>query len=176
VVNFRRRIGVGLVVEGKPVAPASKNFTFRVRAPRDFFGGLALVVLALAAIWAGSDLPGQQGFAFGPGTAPRMFAGLLALVGAGIAFGGLLTDGPAIGGYAIRGPALVLAGILAFAVTIRPLGLVPASYLTFLVSIIGSSEMRWVESLIAASVMTAFCVALFVYLLQLPFQLWPWFI
>jgi hypothetical protein len=34
--------------------------------------------------------------------------------------------------------------------------------------------MRWVESLIAAVVMTAFCVALFVYLLQLPFQLWPW--
>ena len=28
--------------------------------------------------------------------------------------------------------------------------------------------------LIAAVVMTAFCVALFVYLLQLPFQLWPW--
>jgi hypothetical protein len=23
--------------------------------------------------------------------------------------------------------------------------------------------------------MTAFCVALFVYLLQLPFQLWPWY-
>jgi hypothetical protein len=23
-------------------------------------------------------------------------------------------------------------------------------------------------------VMTAFCVGLFVYLLQLPFQLWPW--
>ena len=44
-----------------------------------------------------------------------------------------------------------------------------------MVSIMGSSEMRWVESLIAAVAMTAFCVALFVYLLQLPFQLWPWF-
>ena len=44
-----------------------------------------------------------------------------------------------------------------------------------MISIFGSSEMRWVESLIAAVVMTAFCVALFVYLLQLPFQLWPWY-
>ena len=51
-----------------------------------------------------------------------------------------------------------------------------ASYITFIAAILGSSEMRWVESLIAAAVMTAFCVALFVYLLQLPFQLWPWFI
>jgi hypothetical protein len=38
-----------------------------------------------------------------------------------------------------------------------------------------SSEMRVGESLIAAAVMTAFCVVLFVYLLQLPFHLWPWF-
>jgi hypothetical protein len=59
---------------------------------------------------------------------------------------------------------------------IRPLGLVAASYATFMISIIASSEMRWVESLIAAAVMTAFCVGLFVYLLQLPFQLWPWFL
>ncbi len=33
--------------------------------------------------------------------------------------------------------------------------------------------MRWIESVIAAAVMTLFCVLLFVYLLNLPFQLWP---
>ena len=33
--------------------------------------------------------------------------------------------------------------------------------------------MRWLESIIAAAVMTALCVALFFYLLNLPFQLWP---
>jgi hypothetical protein len=33
--------------------------------------------------------------------------------------------------------------------------------------------MRWLESVIAAAVMTVFCVLLFVYLLNLPFQLWP---
>jgi hypothetical protein len=35
--------------------------------------------------------------------------------------------------------------------------------------------MRVVESLLGAAVMTAFCVGLFVYLLNLPFQLWPRF-
>jgi hypothetical protein len=44
-----------------------------------------------------------------------------------------------------------------------------------MISIFGSTEFRWVESLIAAVVMTAFSVVLFVYLLQLPFQLWPWY-
>lgn len=151
----------------------SGKFTFHVRAPQDFYGGLALVALALFAIWAGSDLPGQHGFSFGPGTAPRMFAVLLALVGAGISVSGLTADGPAIGSFAVRGPALVCAAILFFALAIRPLGLVVASYVTFMISILASSEKRWVESLIAAAVMTAFCVGLFVYLLQLPFQLWP---
>jgi putative tricarboxylic transport membrane protein len=44
-----------------------------------------------------------------------------------------------------------------------------------MISIFGSTEMRWLESLIAAVAMTAFCVVLFVYLLGLPFQLWPWY-
>jgi putative tricarboxylic transport membrane protein len=158
------------------VSTPRSSFVFKVRAPQDFWGGVVLIGLALVAIWAGSDLPGQHGFAFGPGTAPRIFAGLLVVVGAAISVTGLMSDGPAIGGYAIRGPALIMAAILAFALTIRPLGLVASSYFTFMISIFASSEMRWIESLIAAAVMTAFCVALFVYLLQLPFQLWPWFI
>jgi putative tricarboxylic transport membrane protein len=59
-------------------------------------------------------------------------------------------------------------------ISIPPLGLVLSTFAAFMISIFGSTEMRWVESLIAAVVMTAFCVGLFVYLLQLPFQLWPW--
>ena len=44
-----------------------------------------------------------------------------------------------------------------------------------MLSILGSTEMRWIESLIAAAAMTAFCWLLFVVLLGLPFQLWPRF-
>ena len=151
------------------------RFTFRVRAPQDFYGGLTLIALALFAIWAGSDLPGQHGFSFGPGTAPRIFASLLAVAGAIVAAGGLMADGPKIEGFAIRGPALICAGILFFSLAIRPLGLIATSYVTFMITIMATPEIRWRESVIAAAVMTAFCVALFVYLLQLPFDLWPWF-
>ena len=80
---------------------ASKNFKLRIRAPRDFWGGIALMALALIAIWASGDLSGMRGFAFGPGTAPRLFAGILFVVGAGVAVTGLLIDGPKIEAYAI---------------------------------------------------------------------------
>jgi putative tricarboxylic transport membrane protein len=138
---------------------------------------------------ATGELPGQHGFAFGPGTAPRMFATLLAIVGAIVALGGLFFDGPPIEAFAIRGPAYVLVAILVFAgmirgidlrmigipYTIPSLGLVVSTFAAFIISIMGSTEMKWVESLIAAVAMTAFCIGLFVYLLQLPFQLWPAF-
>jgi putative tricarboxylic transport membrane protein len=164
------------------------GFQFKVRGPRDFYGGLALIALAIVALLASGDLPGQNGYAFGPGTAPRMFAVLLAFIGAIIAVTGLLNDGPAIEPFAFRGPAYVLVGIMVFAgmirgfdlnfigipIAVRSFGLVVASFSAFTISIMGSTEMRWVESLIAAVVMTAFCVALFVYLLQLSFPIWPW--
>ena len=168
--------------------PKGGGFQFKVRGPRDFYGGLALIALAIIAIMATADLPGQHGFAFGPGTAPRIFATLLAVVGALVAVTGLIFDGPKIESFAVRGPAYVLVAILVFAAMIRgvslapigihltfpALGLVISTFAAFIISIMGSTEMKWVESLIAAAAMTAFCVGLFVYLLQLPFQLWPW--
>jgi putative tricarboxylic transport membrane protein len=144
-----------------------------VQGPRDFYGGLVLVIVPTLALIASADLPGQRGFAFGPGTAPRLFSVILAAIGAMVAVGGVFAQGPPIEKYKIRGPLLVIIGILAFAGMIRPLGLFPATFLAFMISILGSTEMRWIESLIAAAAMTLFCWLLFVVLLGLPFQLWP---
>lgn len=170
-------------------ASTGARFSIKIHGPRDFFGGLALIVVAALALWASSNLPGQQGFAFGPGTAPRIFAGLLMAIGAVVTVTGLLVKGAPLEGFAVRGPAYVLLAILLFAATIRGIrfelgsipihipafGMVLSTFFAFMVSLFGSSEFRWVESLIAAVAMTAFCVVLFVYLLQLPFQLWPMF-
>jgi putative tricarboxylic transport membrane protein len=146
-----------------------------VRGPRDFYGGTVLAMLGALALLATAELPGQRGFAFGPGTAPRLFSVLLAALGAVVALGGVFTDGPPIEKYKIRGPVLVIIAIVSFAGMIRPLGMVPATFLAFMISILGSTEMRWIESLIGAVLMTLGCVLLFVYLLGLPFQLWPRF-
>ena len=146
-----------------------------VPGPRDFYGGLVLLMLPTLALIASAELPGQRGFAFGPGTAPRLFSLILAALSAVVAVGGVFTENPPIEKYKIRGPLLVIIGILAFAGMIRPLGLFPATFLAFMISILGSTEMRWIESLIGAVAMTIFCWLLFVVLLNLPFQLWPRF-
>jgi hypothetical protein len=72
----------------------------------------------LIAWYASRDLPGQQGFAFGPGTAPRLFMVLLGLVSIGIMAVGLFTDGPHVTyspmGFIIPIGALALWTVIAY--------------------------------------------------------------
>lgn len=145
----------------------------RIRNAQDFYGGLGLVLFALFALWAGSDLSGIRGFQFGPGTAPRMFAILLAITGTLIMATGLVTDGPAMPRYAARGPLFIIAAILFFAFTIRPFGLVICSFCTIMIAAAASDEVRWIESVIWAAALTLFCSLLFPKALGLPLQLWP---
>jgi putative tricarboxylic transport membrane protein len=152
---------------GSPDGPKGK---FEIANPRDFYGGLATAGFAL---WATSELPGMRGFAFGPGTAPRLFAGVLLVLSLAVALMGLFTPGEARESYAIRGPLIVTASILLFAVTIRSAGLVVASFLSIVVSAAATKEVRWLETIIWAAVLTVFCVLLFHYGLNQPLQIWP---
>jgi putative tricarboxylic transport membrane protein len=150
------------------------RFSF-IRSPQDFYGGLALIALALFAFWASGDLPGMRGFSFGPGTAPRLFAGVLLAFGLVITAMGVFAHGKPLEHYAVRGPFWITVSIFVFATTVRPLGLIIATFTSFVISGMASRETRWIENIIAGVVMTAFSVVLFVYLLNLPFQLWPRF-
>jgi putative tricarboxylic transport membrane protein len=147
----------------------------KVQNPQDVYGGMALILLALVAYVASNELPGMRGFAFGPGTAPRLFAGALALLAVGVVLGGLLKAGPNVSPYAFRGVIFIIGSILAFAASIRPLGLVIASFATMIVCAAAAEDVKWRESIVVAVAVTAFCAVLFPYGLNLPFQLWPRF-
>ncbi len=147
----------------------------QIRNAQDFFGGAALVMLAITAMLAAVDLPGMRGFAFGPGTAPRLFALMLAALAGLISFNGLVFDGPPLAKFYIRGPFFLSAAVFAFAACIRPLGLVIASYVTILISAAATEDVKWRETAIWGVVLTAFCAILFPYGLNLPMQLCPKF-
>jgi putative tricarboxylic transport membrane protein len=147
-----------------------------VRNPQDFIGGLAMMAIALFALWASSDLQGMRGFSFGAGTAPRMFAILLLGLGAAIAAVGVLSEGPHLAKYHWRGPLFVTLSILSFALTIRSMGMIFAAMTSFLIAACGSPETRWLETVIVGACLTAFCALLFPYGLGLPMQLWPTFL
>ena len=165
----------GSVVIFIAVGIAISTGLLRVQNPQDVYGGMALILLALVAFVASNDLPGMRGFAFGPGTAPRLFAFTLAILSLGVVIGGLLTNGPEVSGYKIRGVIFIIGSILAFAACIRPLGLVIASFATMVICAAAAEDVKWRETVIVAVVVTACCSVLFPYGLNLPFQLWPRF-
>jgi putative tricarboxylic transport membrane protein len=147
-----------------------------VKGPQDFVGGIVLCAVALFALWASSDLQGMHGFSFGAGTAPRMFATLLLGLGVAITVVGIVSDGPGVAHYSWRGPLFVMAGILFFAMAIRPLGLIVSGLATFLISALGSDETRWVEAVVVGVCLTIGCAFLFPYILGLPMPLFPRFL
>lgn len=139
-----------------------------IRAPQDFVAGLCLVAIALFAFWASAGLS-QGGLGhMGPGMMPRASAALLGLLGVAIVVISLVRSGPGLERWSFRGPFFVALGIVAFALTIRSVGLLVAGPLVALISGAASPETRLKEVLLFAAVITAFCVGLFKYVLNLP--------
>jgi putative tricarboxylic transport membrane protein len=156
-------------------APVNSMLPKWIRGPQDFIGGLALVAIALFALWASSDLQGMRGFSFGAGTAPRMFAFLLLGLGVAVMVVGVVTEGAHLAKYHWRGPLFVSLAILAFAFNIRPLGLIISAFASFLIAAMGSPETKWKEAVIVGVCLTTFCSLLFPYALGLPLQMLPKF-
>ena len=117
------------------------------------------------------ELLGDLGLGFATALSP--FNLLYCFIG--VVVTGLLTSGPDISEYKIRGVFFITGAILCFAATIRPLGLVIASFATMIICAAAAEDVKWRESVIVAVVITAFCSVLFPYGLNLPFQLWPRF-
>ena len=64
--------------------------------------------------------------------------------------------------------------MVVFGLAVRPLGLVVAGPLAIMIGAIASDEVRWGETIIFGTVMTAFCIGLFKFALGLPIPLAPW--
>jgi len=141
---------------------------------QDFGGGLVIIAVAGFAFWQASDLPIGTLAGMGPGMLPRSLAVLLGLLGALLLVDSIWADGPPLGRWSIRGPFLVLAGVVAFGLAVRPLGLVVAGPLAIVIAALASDEVRWGETLAFGALMTAFCIGLFKFALGLPIPLAPW--
>lgn len=154
-----------------------------LRSPQSLAGGLVLLALAALALWLTRDLPQGTLGEMGPAMLPRWLAVGVGLCGLALLAGAVLQPGEALEGWHLRGPLMVTAGIVAFALTIRSfplgsvttpgLGLVAAGPLSILISSYATSEATLRERLCLALGLTAFCMVLFADVLNLPVPLYP---
>lgn len=135
---------------------------------RDFSGILALAALVVAAVIIGAIL-GFAGLGEVLGLPP--FALVFCLIYALTLIALLVYNGQHPGWLdrtGLRGPLFLVGGMLAFALTVRSLGLLVAAPLLALISGAASEETRFRELIIFAIVMTALCIGVFKYALNLP--------
>jgi hypothetical protein len=144
------------------------------RLRQDFVGGLVVIAVAAFAFWQGADLPIGTLGGIGPGMLPRGLAVLLGLLGALLMLDSILEVGPPLERWSIKGPALVLAAMVVFGLTVRPYGLMVSGPLAIVIAAFASDEVRWVETILFGAFMTAFCIGLFNFALGLPIPLAPW--
>lgn len=147
-------------------------------ANKDFLSGLIFLAFGLAAAYiADRDYPMGTLMRMGPGNFPVYLGGILGLFGIYLMARGLGWPGKAgaPAAWHWRPVGCIVASMLVFGFLLPRLGLVPALVAMFLVAAFGGREFRWGEVLVLTAVMTVFAVGVFVYLLKLPFQLFPGF-
>jgi hypothetical protein len=154
-----------------------------IRGQKSLVSGLALMAVSILALWLTSDLPQGTLRAMGPAMLPRWLAIGLGLCGLALVVAAFLRDGEGHEGLALRGPAVVVVAIMAFAAAVRgfslgplavpSLGMAVAGPLAILIGGYATAEARLRELVVLALVLTAFCMILFGDLLNLPIPLFP---
>jgi len=138
----------------------------RIRSPQNVVAGLALIAVALFAIWAVSDLSQGSMRIIGPAMMPRWVAILIGAAGLMFVAAGLIADGAPLERWHLRGPFFICTGMILFALTIRTFGFLVAGPLTMMLVGYGTTEARKIELIVFSIVMTVFCLVLFVTILD----------
>ncbi len=145
-----------------------------IASPQDLAGGLMLLAIGIGGFVGSWDLAFGQFAGIGSGMMPKIVSALICafgvlLVGMGFA---LRSEEP-LTRWNLRGVCFVLGAALLFAWTIRPLGLICAAPIAILFGSLADPETRPLEIIVFTVLLTAFCIALFSFLLGLPIPVLP---
>lgn len=140
---------------------------------REVLAGLFLLVIAGVAYVGAGSLPAGSLGGIGSGLVPKSTAILLAGFGLFIAGMGLVARGEPMAAWSFRSILFVLGAVLAFAVTIRPLGLMVSAPAAIMLSALADPDTRPAELVIFTTLFSVLCVVLFKFMLRLPIPLMP---
>ena len=148
------------------------------RAVTDILAGLVFVAFGLA--FATTSLSYELGtpLRMGPGYFPLVLGGILVFLGLLIVGKGFVSGAGAegrLGNVPWRALLLIVLAVLFFGLTVRGLGLVPATAVTALLTALASYRTGILAAVAIAAGLTVLCVLIFVLALQLRLPLFgPW--
>lgn len=143
------------------------------RANKNLLAGGMFIAFGLLGLWLARDLDGGTAGDMGPGYFPRLVCALLIAIGGMLAAAGLMREGEAPEGWAWRPLLLVTASALAFALLLRPLGLVATLAVTITLASAAGTMLRPVALMLLVATLVAANVGIFVIALKMPIPVWP---
>jgi hypothetical protein len=146
-----------------------------IRAPKDFWGGLLLVVIGGGAFWIALGYTMGTAFEMGPGYFPRVLGGILVVLGlATMANGFRRSEGAKIGAWPWKGIALVLGSVVSFGLLAPKYGIVFATVVLIFASGLAAHEVNFKQLAFSAAILAAIAAGVFAYLLGVELPIWPW--
>jgi hypothetical protein len=147
---------------------------------RDFYAGGLMILLGLGIALKGTTYRAGTLMHMGPGFLPTALGVILVLVGIAIAAVALtpsesaederiLPESPQWWAWL----CILLSPVL-FIFFGRYFGMIPGTFMCVLIAALGDKGATWKSSIILASVVTVFGVALFSYFLQVPMPILTW--
>lgn len=153
---------------------------------KDYYGGALLIVVGLAAVYAGVGYRVGELAHMGPGFFPVALGALLALTGLLIAVsargdksGGGASEEAASHGHPggmpdLRGGICIILGTLAFLLFGEYGGLLPATFAIVFISALGDRDNTLTEALLLSLAMCFIAVVVFWWALKLQLPLFQW--
>jgi putative tricarboxylic transport membrane protein len=139
-----------------------------IRDPKDFWSGIIFIAIGLAAVIIGRDYAMGTAGRMGPAYFPTILGTLLAVIGGVSVIRSFIIRGEAIGKFAVKEAALVLAGVVLFGALIRGAGLPISVVVLVMLSGFASTKFKWLPFLAVAVGLATFSVLVFVKALGLP--------
>jgi putative tricarboxylic transport membrane protein len=145
----------------------------RAIASKDFLAGILYIAFGLLGLWLGRDLETGTASAMEAGYFPRLICILLIALGAVLAATALLRPGDAPERGKWRPFVFVTLSSLAFALLLRPLGLVLTLAISTVLARFAGGQMRLLALLMLCLILIVANVGIFVIALKVQIPLWP---
>jgi putative tricarboxylic transport membrane protein len=145
----------------------------RIRSPKDFWSGLCFIAIAVAFMALATRYRFGTAEKMGPGFFPIMVGILQAGLGAILLGRSFVLDGPPLERMRLSPLAITVVAVVLFGIALSWLGLAAAIAALVIVGAFADRSSRLVESIALAVALIFFSVAMFVWVLGLPLQVWP---
>jgi hypothetical protein len=145
----------------------------RVFATKDFLAGVMFVAFGLLGLWLGRNLAAGNAAAMDAGYFPRLVCGLLIAVGGVLAAISMFREGETIESGRWRPFVFITAASLAFALLLRPLGLVLTLAISIVLARFATGGVRPFPLALLCLTLIAAIIGIFVIALKIVIPLWP---